>query len=398
MENFSEQNIGQANNSQPAPKQSRKIPSWIGFVIIVAVALILFGGVFAYQYLFVKPQQGIATSPLLILSESKATDLAVDALIDTKRTSLSKDCLSTLIDSRNGNTLSIGVLEKHGGECGGDPASAPRVATVEVNLQNGQVSMWDYFEDRFIVISGEPEQADQIAGWKTYTNTEYGFEIKYPAKWGFSNNVSQLTPSLAFCPPGLINSASMENNCSIARYENGHLKFEGEKFAYFFGVDAIQNFGDNRYNYLGFNNSLYYYLYFDTENFPVYKFMVSQVISTFKFTNPSTSNLTSGQIFQEVSAWQGFHIKLSYFRIFGQDKVQYSFGSGATFAYKAGGRWYMADKGGYQDLAECSEYATVPAQYNPGCVDVATGKTKYIDSNGQSINYPPSQMVSYIGE
>ena len=114
--------------------------------------------------------------------------------------------------------------------------------------------------------------------------------------------------------------------------------------------------------------------------------------------NKTNQNLTPAQIFQEVSVWQGFHNKLSYFRIFGQDKVQFSFGNGTNFAYKTGNKWYLAGKGNRQDIGGCSEYVTVPEQYNPGCIDAVTGKSKYINSNGQSVNYPLSQMVSYIGD
>jgi len=80
-----EQNIGQDNYSQPVPKQSRQIPSWIGFVIIIAFAVIVSGGVFAYQYFFIPGEKNNIETP-----------------------------------------------------------------------------------------------TDQTAGWKTYTNNEYGFEFKYP--------------------------------------------------------------------------------------------------------------------------------------------------------------------------------------------------------------------------
>jgi len=54
MENLQNQN--QQNNFNQIPQQNHKkqIASWIGFVIIVAVAVIAFGGVFAYQYFLVK--------------------------------------------------------------------------------------------------------------------------------------------------------------------------------------------------------------------------------------------------------------------------------------------------------------------------------------------------------
>jgi hypothetical protein len=30
-----------------------------------------------------------------------------------------------------------------------------------------------------------PQQQDETAGWKTYTNTKYGFEIRYPVSWTY---------------------------------------------------------------------------------------------------------------------------------------------------------------------------------------------------------------------
>lgn len=45
-----DQNITQDNNNKPVPKQSNQIPSWIGFVIIIGVSVVIFGGVFVYQY------------------------------------------------------------------------------------------------------------------------------------------------------------------------------------------------------------------------------------------------------------------------------------------------------------------------------------------------------------
>lgn len=128
---------------------------------------------------------------------------------------------------------------------------------------------------------------DQTANWQTYKDNYYGFEIEYPPDWGYAESVSQLSPSLAFCAPELKND-DIQIGCNLKRYDNGHLQYEGEKFVYLFGIGVEQNFGDDRYHYLGFNNSAhspaYYYLYIDTTKFPEYKTMASQIISTFKFT------------------------------------------------------------------------------------------------------------------
>jgi len=87
----------------------------IGIVIIVVIAFVAIGGIFAYQYFFIKP---VATSSIVQQILNKPFPLA-----------------------------------------------------------------------------GEP--TDQTAGWKTYINTEYGFEFKYPSNWVViktTNGVSLTSP------------------------------------------------------------------------------------------------------------------------------------------------------------------------------------------------------------
>jgi hypothetical protein len=128
------------------------------------------------------------------------------------------------------------------------------------------------------------------------------------------------------------------------------------------------------------------YQYFSTKTQPVVQTQQNQ-------------NLTPEEIFQETSSQLGFtRSQVVYFRVFGQDKIQYSFGSGTNFAYKTNDQWYLAGIGNYQDVADCIDYNSVPSQYNPGCYDKATKQNKYLDGQGQSVNYPPSQMTSYIGQ
>ena len=42
----------------------------------------------------------------------------------------------------------------------------------------------------------EPCEADTTAGWKTYTNSQYGFSFKYPKEWVISENGSGPTVSV----------------------------------------------------------------------------------------------------------------------------------------------------------------------------------------------------------
>jgi hypothetical protein len=117
-------------------------------------------------------------------------------------------------------------------------------------------------------------------------------------------------------------------------------------------------------------------------------------------TSNGTVSLTNDQIFNQVSSqFDLARDQFNYFRIFGQDKVQYNTGGGATFAYKVSGSWKIAQENA-QSVALCSDLAQVPEGYRPPCsvANSTSSQTLYVDANNQSTNYPPSSMTSYIGE
>ena len=119
-------------------------------------------------------------------------------------------------------------------------------------------------------------------------------------------------------------------------------------------------------------------------------------------TTPSVTSavLTNDQIFQEVATKFGFtRSQVSYFRIWGQDKVQYSLlgnSSGTSFAYKAGSTW-VSLKGG-QAVNDCAIYENVPEKYLPICSKGTSPTLYYENSDGTSLNYPISTAVHYIGQ
>ncbi|MDD5686789.1 MAG: hypothetical protein PHE88_03015 [Elusimicrobia bacterium] len=49
----------------------------------------------------------------------------------------------------------------------------------------------------------EVSSKDKTAGWKTYRNTEYRIEIKYPPNWNCGENILRGEPNMEFCPPEL---------------------------------------------------------------------------------------------------------------------------------------------------------------------------------------------------
>lgn len=116
-------------------------------------------------------------------------------------------------------------------------------------------------------------------------------------------------------------------------------------------------------------------------------------------TDRSKVNLSNDQIFNQVSTQFGLNRdQFAYFKIFGQDKVQYNNGAGATFVYKISDSWKIAQENA-QSIALCSDLTQVPEKYRPPCSvsNSTSSETMYDDANNQSLNYPPSSMVSYIG-
>jgi hypothetical protein len=117
-------------------------------------------------------------------------------------------------------------------------------------------------------------------------------------------------------------------------------------------------------------------------------------------TTATTTTLTNDQIFTAVSTALGLDKSQiqsrGYFRIFGQDKVQYNVGGGPVFAYKASGVWTKIPDNGTAVIV-CSALTNVPSNYRPLCSD-SSNSIQNADSSGASLNYPSSSMVSYINQ
>lgn len=114
----------------------------------------------------------------------------------------------------------------------------------------------------------------------------------------------------------------------------------------------------------------------------------------------NASTLTNDQIFQEASEQLNLtRNDIVYFRIFGQDKIQYSEKSsdaGANFAYKTNGTWKIAQSHA-QSAAQCGDLENVPQDYRPPCLD-SNNNILYQNSDNTSTNYPPASGVAFIGD
>lgn len=65
------------------------------------------------------------------------------------------------------------------------------------------------------------EKKDPMAGWKTYTDTQYGFEIKYPADW--KTELSQTV--YTFSDP----ASGLNQNCSVSLTFGGSVSPKNDK-------------------------------------------------------------------------------------------------------------------------------------------------------------------------
>jgi len=191
----------------PQRDHARGVTTLIGIIIIVAVALILFGGVFAYQYfLESNPPTGQTTNDFEIkelgLKFKITADIkdlkylikdsgayGKDVLFSTKSLALEdKNC--DVSESPLG-FVNVGSV-RHAEEAGlkmilssnslyiyyASPQDVCSTKKSAYNLQSKQIQS---FKNALKTITTTGAPTTQTAGWKTYTNNEYGFEFKYPA-------------------------------------------------------------------------------------------------------------------------------------------------------------------------------------------------------------------------
>jgi hypothetical protein len=263
----------------------------------------------------------------------------------------------------------------------------------------------------------DQNQTVDTSTWKTYVNTKVGFQIKYPARYP-----KPKLPSGAPDSPEIFADENTDDNDIIfginssdvvnfwvspffGTFEDFIASSDSLLESYTFvknikvgGVDAAWYNSSIRENITKvlFVGEGHGFMFDASPNYNQNE--MEQMLSTFKFTNQKqTGKLLMDQIFYEVVSQLNLNINnLSYFRIFGLDKVQYGIDRTMVFAYKYAGKWQIAASGN-GGPSSCSDLNNVPQNYRPPCIG-ESGRLDYADVNNRSLNYSPSRMTSYLKE
>jgi hypothetical protein len=139
-------------------QKSKGVSTLVGIIIIIVVAVVLFGGVFAYQYFATKLQH----PPL----EKKDIQIKPTTCNPNWQCNwgacVNNSQMQSWTDSNN-----CGLPMENVGAC-------PRITRICAATNN------------------------QTADWKTYTSTQYGFKFQYPSNWTVNNQsfIYQNKPSI----------------------------------------------------------------------------------------------------------------------------------------------------------------------------------------------------------
>jgi hypothetical protein len=81
------------------------------------------------------------------LSETQALTLLSNAIErDAVYAPMARACMTFVVEVRAEAAFEIAVREKHGGRCGGDPATAPVLDRFRVDRATAAITVWDILE------------------------------------------------------------------------------------------------------------------------------------------------------------------------------------------------------------------------------------------------------------
>jgi hypothetical protein len=83
----------------------------------------------------------VSKSKTSVNLDDQAILYAVDAIINSKVTTLPKKCLSVLNVEKKSDIITFGIYEIHGGDCPGDQNTSPLVTMAQVNVKTKEVGV-----------------------------------------------------------------------------------------------------------------------------------------------------------------------------------------------------------------------------------------------------------------
>ncbi|MFH1233258.1 MAG: Ser-Thr-rich GPI-anchored membrane family protein [Patescibacteria group bacterium] len=191
------------------------------------------------------------------------------------------------------------------------PSSIPAAKFNFTNSNTYKVSLWyresliDSSDNYFTITS-----ANQVAGWQTYTNTQYGFEFKYPSDWKFKSGyfIKNIYEKDFSCSEFYGTCTAPEISVVVQPYnmvEENWLKEivenKSTKETVLIGnkmITKVDMTDPNVTDFNAFNARSFYYVldskeinsliifhtYTNNKELASYKSVIEQMISTFKFT------------------------------------------------------------------------------------------------------------------
>lgn len=157
-------------------------------ILIAFVIVILIGGGYYYSTSQQSTQQPPTQSNAALLSEEESLNIAKQVVTKAMST-VQTDCF-VFANIKEANTVTYKITRTFDKGCPGDPTSAPTMPQLKIDLSSRTVFMQSLDgEFRPLLEAQQPQgllpssaQGDSV-DWKTYRNSEHGFEIKYPGDY-----------------------------------------------------------------------------------------------------------------------------------------------------------------------------------------------------------------------
>ncbi len=128
------------------------------FLLIIFFIMIVLSSTGNKNKVIDNKQNGIGLDSL---TQKKAIDFAINAIINSKVTSLPRECLTVLNIERNVDIITFELRELHdGGSCPGDINSSPLVTIVQVNTKTKEVGIQTDYRDPFDILDQNGGKTD----------------------------------------------------------------------------------------------------------------------------------------------------------------------------------------------------------------------------------------------